>query len=314
MEALLIDKQNIEGYASNLTMERDEMIRAHTTETGDLRKKINVLTEHVQRLEMNDNSHKPDAFSTAFDDMTIGGWDHTDFINDYPIKPEPEPEMTIIPAKKNNNAVADSGKTESQQGGLLFMLFLVGAFVMSSRSTPAIPRVSEDVRAASATLLDNVLKDAGLGAQPTHVQPIAPQASGSWNNPTANMGMGDGHVDTVAPSALGDLGDSLTRPSQEQTNEQLFSLSPAQYNGVSNQDFLQQHQPSERFMSRGRRSLADALSNMRTADKQNGAADVYTRSLLWDQIPRDVVRNFAKMVAECNNAQNDGQQCNEATS
>jgi hypothetical protein len=39
---------------------------------------------------------------------------------------------------------------------------------------------------------------------------------------------------------------------------------------------------------------------MRNADKQSGAAEVYTRSLLWDQIPSDVVRNFAKMVAESN--------------
>jgi hypothetical protein len=41
---------------------------------------------------------------------------------------------------------------------------------------------------------------------------------------------------------------------------------------------------------------------MRSSAKQSSAAEVYTRSLLWDQIPSDVVRTFAKMVAECNNA------------
>jgi hypothetical protein len=41
---------------------------------------------------------------------------------------------------------------------------------------------------------------------------------------------------------------------------------------------------------------------MRSSSKQQSAAEVYTRSLLWDQIPSDVVRTFAKMVAESNNA------------
>jgi hypothetical protein len=41
---------------------------------------------------------------------------------------------------------------------------------------------------------------------------------------------------------------------------------------------------------------------MRSSTKQQSAAEVYTRSLLWDQIPSDVVRTFARMVAESNNA------------
>jgi hypothetical protein len=102
----------------------------------------------------------------------------------------------------------------------------------------------------------------------------------------------------------------LTQPTEEQTNDQIFSLSAAQYNGVSNQDFLQN--PPERSISQGRKNLADALASMRAANKQTSAAEVYTRSLLWDQIPSEVVRDFAKMFAECNNAQNE-QQCNETT-
>jgi hypothetical protein len=190
------------------------------------------------------------------------------------------------------------------------MLFLVGAFVLSSRSTPAIPRVPENVRVEAATLLDNVLKDAGIGGtQTTAVHAMAPQPSGNWNDPSAGIPMS---VDDGAGSLLGDLGDGLTQPTQEQTNEQIFSLSAQQYNGVLDQDFIHGNQP-ERFSSQGRRNLAEALAAIQTTDKQNGAAEVYTRSLLWDQIPREVVRNFAKMVADCNNAQNE-QQCNEAIS
>ena len=186
------------------------------------------------------------------------------------------------------------------------MLFLVGAFVLSNRSTPQIPRVSEDVREASATLLDNIFKDHGVANAPENAMvPSAPQPSGTadWTS-TASMSMASQSVDGVAPSMLGELHDSLTQPTQEQTNEQLFSLSAAQYNGINDQSFMRN--PPAR--PQGRRNLAEALASMRSGEKQQSASEVYTRSLLWDQIPGDVVRNFAKMVAEGNSAENNGQQ------
>jgi hypothetical protein len=313
MEVLMHEKQSYAEYIETMSIERDEMIRAHTNETGDLRKKITVLTDHVQRLESNSTpTANANSFSGAYGDMEDltmgGGWDQGSFIHDYP-EHDIKPDMSLVQAKKNEPNFATDGKSSSQQGGMLFMLFLVGAFVLSSRSTPAIPRVPENVRAEAATLLDNVMKDAGISHQPTIVQSMAPQPSGSWNDPSASMPM---TVDAGAGSLLGDLGDSLTQPTQEQTNEQIFSLSAQQYNGVLDQDFIHNNQ-HERYTSQGRRNLAEALAAMQTTDKQNGAAEVYTRSLLWDQIPREVVRNFAKMVADCNNAQNE-QQCNEAIS
>ena len=325
MEQLFREKQEYAECINRLTAERDELIVTHTNETGGLRKKIAVLSDHVRRLDP-DLGHAPPANANAYsgyygdsmDDLTMGGpWEHSNFLNDYPTEPtDVKPEMSMIPVKKNDNSFAAEGdKASSQQGGLLFMLFLVGALVLSNRSPPAIPPVSDDVRAASATLLDNVLKDAGVGgaSQTSNMQPMsAPQPSGTWAQPGNGMPMNNMNMDTVTPSMLGELGDSLTQPTQEQTNEQLFSLSEAQYHGVNSQDFLHNNAP-ERFNSAGRRNLADALAGLRVTNKQDGAADVYTRSLLWDQIPNDVVRNFAKMVAECNNAQNE-QQCNEAIS
>ncbi|KAK7425625.1 hypothetical protein QQZ08_007841 [Neonectria magnoliae] len=314
LEQVLIEKQSYTNYIENLNIEKEEMIRSHTIETGELRKKVGVLTDHVQRLESNAvPSANPgsNAFPGAYDEMDTmgmgGAWDTSNFLNEYPVEPEVKQEMAMVPTKKTENAYAVDSEKPAAQGGLLFMLFLVGAFVLSSRSTPAIPRVSEDVRAASATLLDNVLKEAGVNSQSTMMQAAPPQSSGAahWGNP-----MNDIAMEGVAPSMLSDLGDALTRPTREQTNEQIFSLSAAQYNGVSSQEFLQ-NAPERSTTSQGRRNLADALAAMRTTDKQNPAAEVYTRSLLWDQIPNDVVRKFAKMVADCNSAQN-GQQCNEA--
>jgi hypothetical protein len=45
-----------------------------------------------------------------------------------------------------------------------------------------------------------------------------------------------------------------------------------------------------------RRNLADTLKAMRDEAKGDSAADVYTRSLLWDRIPTEVVQEFKRMV------------------
>ncbi|KAL3963901.1 hypothetical protein ACCO45_000905 [Purpureocillium lilacinum] len=298
MELLHREKQSCMDYIETLTLEKDEMIRAHTLETGDLRKKVGILTEHVQRLEATplataQTSHMNHGFPGAYDDMNdmdmTGAWDNAGFLNDYAPEPEVKQEMSIVPAKKTEGAASEDSDKGASQGGLLFMLFLVGAFVMSRGSTPPITRVSEDVRVASETLLQNVLNDAGVKPQAHGLQPMAPQPSGAvnWPQPTA----------TGAPWP----------PSERQTNEHIFSMSSTQYNGVHNQDF----NPPKRSTSQGRKNLAEALAEIRD-DKQTGAAEVYTRSLLWNQIPREVVRNFAKMVSECSNAQNE-QQCNDTT-
>lgn len=311
LDQMVVEKQSFSDYLETLNLEKEEMIRAHTIETGELRKKVNVLTDHVQRLESTamPSAVGSNSFSSPYDDMgdmTMGGaWDASSFLNDYPIKPEVKQEMAVVPAKKTDNNPFSTESEKPAQSGLLFMLFLVGAFVLSSRSTPPIPRVSEDVRAASATLLDNVLKEAGVNSQ-SGIQAAAPQPSGAinWGN-SAPMAMNDMNMDSVAPSMLAELGDALIQPTQEQTNEQIFSLSAAQYNGVNSQDFLQNS--PEKTTSQGRQNLAKALQAMQDSHKQNGAAEVYTRSLLWDQIPSEVVRNFAKMVAESNSAQSEQQ-------
>lgn len=316
LEQMFREKQQDLQVIEQLKFEKEEMVRTHTIETGELRKKVSVLTNHVQALEsatMSQPSGMPNQ------DFTFGGmegitmdapWDNMGLFGaEYPMEQgDVKQEMQLVPTKKPEVTIPNDVEKTSTQGGLLFMLFLVGAFVLSSRQ-PSIPRVSEDVRAASATILENVLKDAGvMQSAAGGLESMAPQPTGtSWASaPTASMPVLGGGLDGVAPSMLGDLSDSLTQPTQEQQNEQLFGLTTAQYEGMQSQDFLQ-NAPTEKSTSQGRRNLAEALASMRS----NSKAEVYTRSLLWDQIPGDVVRSFAKMVSECNNRDN-GQGCNAA--
>lgn len=312
LEHMMHEKQQDAQIIGELRFEKEEMVRTHTLETGELRKKVSVLTNHVQALEgaamAQPNGIPQQGFHGApfgdMDGITMdGSWENMNLFGaDFPMEQgEVKQEMQIVPTKKSEVTIPTDVEKPATQGGLLFMLFLVGAFVLSSRQ-PNIPRVSEDVRAASASILENVLKDAGVAqSASTSMGAMAPQPSGtSWASaPTASMPVLGNGLDGVAPSMLGDLSDSLTQPTQEQQNEQLFGLTPAQYEGVTSQDFLQ-HAPAEKPTSAGRRNLAQALASMRSDSK----AEVYTRSLLWEQIPGDVVRTFAKMVADCNNPEN----------
>ncbi|KAI1344628.1 bZIP transcription factor [Xylariaceae sp. FL0016] len=299
LSQLLREKDFFQDHIENLRVEKEEMVQTHTIETGELRKKVGILTEHVTRLESAAMpSHS--GFSNGFGEMeglTMDApWDNMAFMGDYQVESEVKQETQLVPVKKAEVSLPSEVEKPATQGGLLFMLFLVGAFVLSNRSTPNIPRVSDDMREASATLLDNIFKDAGVAGGPGHsMAPAAPQPSAtSWAAPSS-VPMSNNGMEGVAPSMLGDLADSLTQPTEQQVNEQAFSLTPAQYNGLTSHDFMRNPPPR----SQNRRNLAEALSNMRNNEKQS-AAEVYTRSLLWDQIPGDVVRNFAKMMADCN--------------
>ncbi|KAG6025093.1 hypothetical protein E4U40_002873 [Claviceps sp. LM458 group G5] len=321
VEMLTQEKTNLMSCVDRVTMEKEDAIRASTIETAELRKKVAVLTNHVQRLENrgirnNNASEVPNHHFSAgnYNGMNgmPGSWDNSSYTNDCPPSQQHQvgPQMSDMRPPKIEEPVhpSETEKGSTSQGGLLFMLFLVGALVVSSRTMPTIPRVSEDVRAASATLLATVFKDAGISCLPEGIRSMPPQPSGSAWSQSAGAGAGAGtgadmnDVDmdnAAAPSMLDDLGHALTRPTQEQMRQHIFSMSATQYDGVGNQDFLSDGLDTSQ---QSRKNLADALAAMRAASKydQESAADVYTRSLLWEQIPLEVVRNFARLVAECN--------------
>ncbi|TLS28563.1 hypothetical protein PpBr36_00389 [Pyricularia pennisetigena] len=313
-----------------LEFDNEELVRRNIEETGELRRQVKCLRTHIQDLEGSETSPSsgmssmgaatssfPGTFEGDLDGINVeNNWDHMGYMGDFQstsidqaVVPEMKQEMTprkaqasqlVVSRRSDSNTHTETEKPTTQ-GGVLFMLFLVGALVCSSRSMPSIPRVSEDVRAASETILHNVIKDAGISEPTTSsfAMPSLPQPSGSlsWPESSAPAVSATG-LDGVVPSMLGDLSDFLTQPTAEQTKEHLFSMTAAQYDGMMSDGFLHTSVPEdgERSTSQGRRNLAEALASATQSNK----AEVYTRSLLWDQIPRDVVKTFVKMVAECN--------------
>jgi hypothetical protein len=123
---------------------------------------------------------------------------------------------------------------------------------------------------------------------------------------------------SMATSTLDSLSQSLIQPTKDQEAEATFSLSTAQYMSLTCAEFTRSasdddgntpltpqsgHSPGMH-----RRNLAETLKAMRQEAQGETAAEVYTRSLLWDRIPTEVVKEFKRMVEESNAlaAQNHG--------
>jgi hypothetical protein len=321
---LLAEKENwhreqmeMHHHISQLQFDKEELVRTHTLESGELRKKVSVLAERLECATTNTTSIAPSSGYTDYSsamgnlNMSENEWDpyiFNDFVSDAdtPVQ-QHEPILAVVPhAKEEEKPVAS---------GLLLMLLLCGAFVASKSAggnPPPIPRMSDDVRAASASVLDSIFKDAGVapslteqGVVASRVSMMEPGPSGvSWGR----SAMSGSDIPGLGASTLDHLHSQLTTTTKEQETEQLFSITPAQYNSMNSMDYTRTRysiasddysdplspasQPSHR------RNLAATLAAMREQSKGDSAADVYTRSLLWDKIAPEVVQEFKRMVEE----------------
>lgn len=315
-EAWFHERQQMTHMIDQLQFDKEELVRTHTLETGDLRKKISVLTE---RLECSSTAMSVQPSSTFTDfanemdnlNMGLNDWDNSYFVdNCFGEEQTPAPqEQSLVVAPR-----AKDGEEKSAASGLLLMLLLCGAFVASKSSggaAPPIPRMPDEVRAASATVLDSIFKDAGIapslteqGVMANVVQAMPPGPSGiNWAKSMSDTnlaGMG---------STLDQLHNQLASTTKDQEHEQLFSITPAQYNSMTSMDYTRPRYSigSDDFsdhMSPGssgpshRRNLAETLAAMREQSKGESAAEIYTRSLLWDKIAPEVVHEFKRIVEE----------------
>ncbi len=326
-----------------LQWEKEDLVRNHTLETGELRKKVSILTEKLENgtvMSAAPSSTGFSDFASDMDHLNMGPneWDNYIFVDDLEMENAQQTpqqlqhtETALVPAKKKD-AIAEQDKPVAS--GLLLMLLLCGAFVASKSSgtsPPTIPRMPDDVRAASATVLDSIFKDAGVAPStslPTRPHPttrqsflanrvdgLEPTSSGrpSWGSlNVAASGPGS------AQSMLDSLHAGLTGPTADQQAEQLFGMTPAQYNSLTTADFSRApygmspdvdedgagdatpvSSPAANHHGGGhRRNLAETLAAMREQAKGQTAAEVYTRSLLWERIPSEVVMEFKRMVEE----------------
>ncbi|GAB7352656.1 hypothetical protein MBLNU459_g3022t1 [Dothideomycetes sp. NU459] len=289
----------------SLRQEKETSIINHTQETGMLRQKINYLTEQLESGPAPAMSAAPSStgftdFNSELDNLHLGAhdWPSDDYVPGWDLLAGAG-TFSMEPAKPISTMQTEMTKQSNDPpiaSGILFMLLLCGAFVTSKSSSgaPAIPHMPDEVKAASSTVLNSLLKNAGsdpftdYANQPLGLHPPTEPVPSSTSWP--------------GTSHLSSLHRHLTTPTKSQEAEQIFSLTPAQYNsltGESSSSNVAQRTAMVPPPTGNSRKLGLMLQNLREESiAKGGAAEVYTRSLLWDQVPEDVVREFKKRVHE----------------
>jgi hypothetical protein len=335
---------HLSRQVEDLTWDKENLVEQHTLETGELRKKITILKEMVDASPslLPSHSNEFNEFTNELDGLNMGpvtDWDnYNTWVNDVAMDSEQQqqpqtklqvPETAVVLAQRRKEPFLTDENEKPVASGLLLMLLLYGAFVVTrSSGSPAIPRTSDEVRAASATILDNLLKDAGSNAPQKSNIHVSRAVSGlepapslaSWVQPNDNKQQSLSSVFPSSngnPSTLDSLSAQLMAPSKEQDAEAAFGLTPAQYNSLTSTEFTRRvysvsstdddaglTPPSS--TSGGRKNLADTLRTMREEARGSTAAEVYTRSLLWDRIPSEVVHEFKRMVEESSSESKSG--------
>lgn len=323
----LTTQQQFSQWIEGLRMEKDELIRVHTLETAELRKKNNILRETMEKMEQQFKSmgHHQSAFaSNGYNDfeslpMESGPWDEMSLVNNISLEAEGlsapvvdantsnnngHDNMTALVPVKNEKAEKIFNNQNSDypfSWNAFYMCLLFGAFIASnsnSLSSPAtLPQLSDEYRAESANVLKAVLASAPADVTSSSIQQAhAPIQSGL----TATISSAEmAHLTGAQASTLDELHNNLSLPTKQQENEQVFALNPEQYNSLTtfqedhNMDFgtkpSGQPQPS---------NLQQALAAMR-GNNDGRTSEVYSRSLMWDRVPEKVVRDFQRMVREC---------------
>lgn len=234
--------------------------------------------------------------------INVQGPEDADYLGD-----AAESFATIHPAKQlgqQHQDIASKNSTEQPvASGILFMLLLCGAFVASrsqsatrdSAQSSLIPKMPDEVRAASTEVLNNLLKD-----NPKEASLFLPDLVSTHRYPQPS------HSAWPQSNNLDSMHKHLTSPTAFQEAEQAFAMTPEQYNALTtyqHMDTIASAPPSASL----RPNLAETLGRMREA-RGPSAAEVYTRSLLWDTVPEDVVRAFKRAVAQ---RQGDDEQMND---
>lgn len=293
------ERQQWHQYSENLLREKEELLRQHTLETAELRRKNSYLMEEAHRLEGAAMSAQPSSTGVSagfpeFEHLTMDGspFDDFSFIDNPSLDMEAKSESSVVMQPNRESPTPTNTEDRSAASGLLLMLLLCGAWVASkgtSSTSAPIPRMPDDVRVASAVVLENIYKDAGLQPQVS----TQPNVDSAGKKPPGASRASVGSRPNSSP--LASMHHDLTTPSQQQQRDQVFSLSVDQYNHITSDDIYDEHPgPSQ---APRKRNLGDTLAAMR-AQKQGPAAEIYTRSLMLDKVPADVVRDFARMMED----------------
>ena len=275
------------------------MLRRHTIETGELRKKNAILVEQLNHMDATAMSNVPSStgYSTEFSDYEIpmNPWEDFPVTTEFSIEAERPSAREPIRTPRAMLCESSSEEDKAVASGFLLMLLLCGAWVASRSpgSTP-IPTIPDDMKAASATVLDNLYKGSGIeldGVTGTTSRTVPTQKTIDVTSPKTTLSASE--FASLSRPSLDSLHQSLTAPSTQQLQQQAFSLTPTQYQDLLSGDSY----PSAYFRNGDSKNVAEVLGA--TQDFPEGSvAETYAKSLLKDKVSTRVLQDFARMVTQ----------------
>jgi hypothetical protein len=314
-EQLSMDNNDLSQQIQNMHSEKEDIIIAHTLETENLRRKIIILTDEIRRPA------RPTPDYSEFDPASLReDWnryiavdDEDERLSDPMDHTAYQPqETTLVVGQPRKDAQSENIESAVAPTSALLLLLLYGAFVAAtSSSSLKLPPVPDQCRAEAGKILQelDVMHDEPTThamqilnvAEPSYsampmvsswMQPDGSKASSSRNFfPTASP--------VVAPSSLDLLTTQLMAPSREQEIDEVFGLTPAQYKSLTTLDFPPDEQEEDASRTPVPHSffgIQKTLQQLRKDDEHVSA--VYKRSLMWERVPPDVLREFRRMVRE----------------
>jgi hypothetical protein len=301
----LREREILEHHIQYAQIQNEEIVRKHTLESAELRKKNSFLVQEVDLMQekLNQaalNAQSPEGVNYT-EEFTFGGMPMDTF---WPSSFANENGLEIqIPDAADSKVSSKIPEVKEEEkpaaSGLLFLLLLFGAFV-ASKATPSssLPPIPQPLRTASAAVLNTIFEDAGVKptAAITTTDPrnfelslgpsVTQQVSDAWVVPKSDASQMIG-----LDSSLAMLNAHLDQPkTRAQEQQELMMLTAAEYEEVTSKEFLREQ---EFTTSEGRQNLQATLSALRKGLNKPTAAEVYTRSLLWDKVDAEVVRRFA---------------------
>jgi len=302
--------QEADVTINGLRQEKEHMVVQHTHVTSKLRQHISILEDPIASpapaMSMAPSSTGYTDINSDLDQFNLNTADWENQFNmhngenDWNLTTSSQQsEATIQPSKLLSPLPRQdqTKKIESENipTGVLFMLLLCGAFVAAnsaSAKAPVIPRMPDDVRAVSDTVLNSLLQD-------TNIDPALSGITNQYNMDFTDPSMQNWPSNVPDTSTLGNMHRHLTSPSRRQLAEQASMLTPEQYNSLTNPTHVGQNMALPNRQKPTKRNLADILSNMRQENIAKGStSEVYTRSILWNQVPDDVVKQFKQAVRD----------------
>lgn len=307
----MAQQQQISQYVEGLHMEKNEMIRVHTLETAELRKKNNILMETVEKLERGVKPTLADNHAgefAGFENLSMDSHPWEEFTmthglsmsNPAPLSPASAAAQVNEKTEKSNAATADYPFSWNA----FYMCLLFGAFIASNNTSlpgHSLPQLSEEYRAESANVLKAVLASSPPElAHPTNHAAVSASAAARPSSATiTGMEMAQMGPAPTGTSTLDELHDTLVMPTEEQERAQVFALNADQYNSLSTFE-----DDGAGFKSQQPSHLQQALAAMRNNAAQQrmqqdtATSEVYSRSLMWERVPEKVIRDFRRMVQE----------------